>query len=92
MNDLTDKQQELLLYLLMETVDNLYQPSIREMATALQVTPSAIHQRLKAIEAMEYIDLCRGKNRAIGIKEKARVMIRYAMDGEIIYVSDICAQ
>lgn len=68
---MTEKQKELLIWILQYTVNNLYQPSIREMAQRFGISVRATYDMLKGLEQKGYVSNS-GCSRALKISDKTR--------------------
>ena len=69
--DLTDRQEEVLRYLVEFTLDNHYQPSVREMGAELGInSTNGVKDHLRGLERKGWIKMT-NKARAIIIFERA---------------------
>lgn len=63
----TDKQTELLKYIIDFTQEHGYQPTRAEMASHFNVAVNAVNERLKGLARRGIIDLDNAADRAIGL-------------------------
>jgi SOS-response transcriptional repressor LexA len=67
MDKLTEKQYNILMYIVDHVIKKMYQPSFREIADHFAVSQSAIHQTLHWCEKKGWIQLISAQGRSIVI-------------------------
>jgi repressor LexA len=68
MNELTERQESILWFIMKEIKDKGYPPSVREIGKAVGLkSPASVHSHLKALEKMNYIRRDPDKPRAIEV-------------------------
>lgn len=69
---ITDRQKEILCFLVQYTFEHLYQPTIREMCERFNLTSTnGMAEHLRALEHKGYITVTKHSSRAIHIHESA---------------------
>ena len=70
MERLTDRQSEILEYLIDYSRLNLYQPSMADMADHFGINPNGVYEHFLAMERKGYVELT-GRARAIVVLDKS---------------------
>ena len=80
LEELTEKQRQILEYIKSEIMSRGYPPSVREICTAVQLkSTSSVHSYLSALEEKGYIRRDPTKPRAIEVTDDAFALTRREM-------------
>lgn len=86
MNGLTERQKDILGFIIGFTFDHLYQPSMREIGEEFGIgSTNAVNDHLRALQRKGYLVSFDGLSRALGITAKA-LRWHFRHDGPCIAV------
>lgn len=69
MNDITQRQQEFLNFIIDYKNKNNYSPSLRDISKSMGVSVAAVSQNIKALVKKQYIDYTENISRSIVVKK-----------------------
>lgn len=76
MEQLTDRQKEILIFLVEASLENLFQPSQQEIGEVFKISREAVRGHLTAIESKGWITITPEQNRAIELTDEAINLVK----------------